>query len=461
MKKFAFFFAALCACLISCNKEISDPQNDVTTPEVAMQTVTITATINDDVTKTSYAGGTTFSWTAGDEISVLCSDNVFRTFTANSTGTTTTFSGTLPSEVSLGDYAFFPADAGHLREGLKFSLPESKDLTGHPSADMPMVGDKGDKNTYSFMHCSGASKFTLTNIPSSIVAVEVSFVSASLKLSGLFGVFKSAGEWRWNADGGSTTSEKTFTRKVSVVNHTAEVYLPYAWGTNMWANNTVTVKGYDSSANEYAIFTGLTMKGTSDYNYVRAHVQPLTPLGMNQLGFIDWTAVSIPTFAGNGTGNNYGERIIQWKAFKDSYYLYFWYKILKEKIKFGTTSYDDSQSRFYIGLDLDNNATTGSTDSWAGNPSDGWEARIEVRPWSGTVNGSPEIAAGTNSNSWIERPVDTTLGAKVSQCGSFDATYAYLQISIPLSALGDMGSTINVRHAMQWAYYTSLESVSF
>ena len=357
MKKFAFIFAALCACMISCNKEIADPQNDVTTPAVAMQTVTITATIDDNLTKTSYAGGTTFSWTAGDEISVLCSDNVFRTFTANSTGTTTTFSGTLPSEVSLGDYAFFPADAGHLREGLKFSIPESKDLTGHPSADMPMVGDKGEGNVYSFMHCSGASKFTLTNIPSSIVAVEVSFVSASLKLSGLFGVFKSAGEWRWNADGGSTVSEKTFARKVSVVNHQAEVYLPYAWGATMWANNTVTVKGYDSSANEYTLYSDITMKGTSDYTYVRAHVQPLTPLILNNLNRVDWSSIS--GYSGDG---NYAA----FKVSSDDYYIYFYSKVKKDQVKWGTTDgAGENGTYIYYGVDTDKNSTTG-TDFWGG-----------------------------------------------------------------------------------------------
>lgn len=358
MKKIVVIFAALCVCMISCNKELTDSQNNVTAPEVAMKIVTITATIDDDLTKTSYAGGTTFSWTAGDEISVLCSDDVFHTFTANSTGTTTTFTGSLPDGVSLGSYAFFPADAGHTREGLKFNIPEEKDLTSHPSADLPMVGDKGEGNAYSFMHCSGAALFSLKNIPSNIVAVEISFVSASLKLSGLFGVFKSgpsSDEWRWNAAGGSTTSEKTFKRKVSVINHQAEVYLPYAWGANMWANNSVTIKGYDSSDNEYAIITDKTMKGDGSYDYVRAHVRPLTPLILNNLDRIDWSGIS--GYSGDG---NYAA----FKVTSDDYYIYFYSKVKKGQVKWGTTDgAGENGTYIYYGVDTDKNASTG-TDFW-------------------------------------------------------------------------------------------------
>ncbi len=323
MKKIALVFTALCTCMLfSCKQEIATPQDPEITPESGMQTVTITASIAE--TKTSYSESGSdliFSWTAGDQISVLCTDGNFYTFTANSTAATTTFTGVIPDGVSLGSYAFFPADAGHTYSGLKFSIPEEKDLTSHMSADMPMVGDKGDGNAYSFMHCSGALKFTLANIPSEFVSVKISFVSASLKLSGLFGVFKSSEQWRWNAAGGSTVSEKTFTRKVRVTNHTAEVYLPYAWGANMWANNTVTIKAYDSSDNEYAIITDKTMKGDGSYNFVRAHVRPLTPLILNNLERIDWSDAGVAT----STLDDWQTSTVgltELKATADNYYLY-------------------------------------------------------------------------------------------------------------------------------------------
>lgn len=467
MKRLALIFTALCVCLtISCNKEVADSQGEVTTPEATMQTITITASMAD--TKTAYTVDPSddtklkFSWTAGDQISVYCSDGNFYTFTANSSAATTTFTGAIPTGKTLGSPAFFPADAGHDLANYKYHIPESKDLTAHPSADIPMIGTKGSGNDYSFTHCCGATKLTVENIPDTFVALEISIKSPSLKLSGTFSVFTSEGFYRWNPAATDSDSEKTFTRKVAVSSHTASIYIPYASGSDWWGQNVVNVTGYDSSDTPTELITDKTM-GSSIGTVARGHVLPLTPLGLNQLGYIDWSNVSIPTFAGNGTGHNYGERIIQWKAYKDSYYLYFWYKILKEKIKWpsSNTSYADSESRIYIGLDLDNDPTTGSSDSWADIPADGWESRIEVRPWSGAVKGSPEIVAGPNSSSWIEKPVGTTLGVKVSQYGTFDATYAYLQVSIPLSALGSVGATINARHGMQWGYYTSLESVSF
>ena len=319
MKKYAFILAAICACMVlSCTKETPKFEEDHAAP--AMRTVTITASIDDVLTKTSYAGGTTFSWTKGDKISVMCSDGEFRTFTADKTASASTFTGEVPEGVTLGDYALFPADANHVYSGLKYNLPEYKDLTQHPSSDLPMVGDKNEDDSYSFMHCTGAALFTLDNIPSNIVSVKVTFVSASLKLSGLFGVFKSSEQWRWNADAGSTDSEKTFSRRVNVVNGKAEVYLPYAWGAQMWANNTVSVTGYDSSDNEYSLVAGKTMKGTSSYTYVRAHIQPLKPLVLSNLNSIDWTAEDVATSILDASDSR--KCLTELKATADSYFMY-------------------------------------------------------------------------------------------------------------------------------------------
>ena len=95
MKKYAFILAAICACLVlSCTKE--NPKFEEENASPAMKTVTITASIDDVLTKTSYADGTTFSWTKGDQISVYCSDGNFYPFTADETGATSTFTGSIP-----------------------------------------------------------------------------------------------------------------------------------------------------------------------------------------------------------------------------------------------------------------------------------------------------------------------------------------------------------------------------
>ncbi len=456
MKKFLALFVALCAGLaVSCNTESLPIEN---ANQAGMKAVSITATIN-DITKTSYTGAGVFSWTAGDEISVLCSDGNFYTFTAASSAASSVFNGMIPEGESIGDKAYFPADAGHTDDS--FSLPYYKDISAHTSADIPMVGTKGAGDAYSFVHCAGAAMITIKNIPDGFTAATITVASThssdpayNYKLSGLFYLHADP---KWDGAYAVAANENIYSRKVAVVGNTATLYLPCPAGANNWVPNVLNVTGHNGVENVPLVSNkAMGALGTVD----RAHIKPIKPLVLSRLGCIDWTDGGIASFAGNGEGSNYGERIMQWKVTSDAAYLYFYYKITKSKIKWGTDSYLDSASTIYIGLDLDNNAATGSTDSWAGMTAEGWESQIQVKPWSGTTEGSPEVIPGDNANSWIEQPVGTTLGTKVSQRCTFDASYAYLELCIPRSALGAMSSTIKVRHEMQWGYYTSAESFS-
>ena len=290
-----------------------------------MRTVTITASIDDVLTKTSYAGGTTFSWTKGDKISVMCSDGEFRTFTADATGNSSSFTGAIPESVELGSYAFFPADDNYT-SSRNFYIPEYKDLSETGSADLPMIGSKGSDESFSFQHCSGAVLFTLENIPNNIQAVEISFESASLKLSGSFyidgpndQIALGAGCY-WTARGGNTTSEKTFTRKVKVESdHTAHVYLPYAATASMYAANTVNIKGVDNNGNSSVLLENKTMKAISGYTFALAHVKPLAPLVLSNLNSIDWTAEDVATSILDASDSR--KCLTELKATADSYFM--------------------------------------------------------------------------------------------------------------------------------------------
>ena len=403
MKNIALFFTAISALFaISCNKEAVSNETNLP-PVEGMKIVTFSATVAKEATKTSYSGEGTFSWTAGDEISVACSNGSYYTFTATKSGSKTSFTGYIPEGTDIGTRAYFPADPDHA--DTKFCVTKEKDLRSHPSADLPMVGTGskvGDDYKFSFSHCSGAALLTIDNIPSGIKYVEISVENASLNLSGQFTLSKvgDTDDYNWEPKAKGSDHE-FYIRKVNVSDNKAQMYLPYASepGTNMWGATTINVTGYDKDDVPTALITGKSMKALGTFN--RAEVKPLTPLGVNQLGYIDWTDGSIASFAGNGEGHNYGERIIQWKASSDEYYLYFYYKILKEKIKWDAEggSYAGSSSKIYIGLDLDNDSSSGSSDSFAGIPAAGWEATIEVRPWSGTTQGSPEVIPGENANS--------------------------------------------------------------
>lgn len=318
MKDKVLFAAFVVCAFISCTKAIENVKEnnelikqEETTPTSGMRMVTITASI-EDATKTSYAVDGTFSWTAGDKISIIGNDNNPYTFTANGSGTSTTFTGTIPDGV-LGDRAYFPADAGHTPT--KFSLPYSKDVTGHDSADIPMVGTKGEGNAYEFKHCAGAALLTIENFPNDVISATITIASThgtdpayNYKLSGLFTIQDGP---KWDGAYATETNDNIYSRKVSVSGNTAKLYIPCPAGANNWVPNKLTVVGHTSSS-DVPIFTNKNMKKLGTVN--RAHVMPLTPLVIYSEP--DFSAVS-PT-AGGATHN----QIAELKAYADKGYLH-------------------------------------------------------------------------------------------------------------------------------------------
>ena len=144
MKRFAFIFAALAAFAIFCNKEV--PETPEQSAPAGMKMVTITASVDEAATKTTYTPDVTdptllkFSWSKGDQISVMGTDYVFYTLTAASDGPATTFTGWIPEGVTLRQEAFYPADEATNRTdgSYYFNIPKYKDLSESFSADLPM-----------------------------------------------------------------------------------------------------------------------------------------------------------------------------------------------------------------------------------------------------------------------------------------------------------------------------------
>ena len=306
MKKYYVILAAVAAFFTtSCTKETAV---DTVAP-AGMKEVTLTA--NTEVTKTSYDASGKFSWTKGDQISVWCSDEQFHTFTATESGASVVFSAMLPENVSLGWYAFFPADDNHA--DCKFNIPSYKDLSATNSADIPMVGEQDPDGAYLFKHCVGAAKITVTNVPDFCETVEISVATLKLKVSGLFSIYHDSTDptvWTWSAAyGGSFAtpagpdSELVYARRVKVVNGTATIYLPYEWASQdgLRHDSTVDVKGFDSSNKEYSLLKGKVLGALGDFT--RANVLQVKPLQLPAYvppvdwSKVDWTsdAVATPT----------------------------------------------------------------------------------------------------------------------------------------------------------------------
>lgn len=175
-----------------------------------------------------------------------------------------------------------------------------------------------------------------------------------------------------------------------------------------------------------------------------------TPAGIKVDGeFDDWAGeTELP-------GDN--NRFFGWKASSDKDNLYFYYKINASKIKFdGAADGYNWKSYIYIGLDLDNNASTGYQGEGGGAGNDGGlEALALVFPWRGATEGSPECFKGEDTQGKIEFPVGTESGKFVTTAGKMDGDYCHIEISIPRSAVGSpaSGATITVNNAMN--YYPS------
>ena len=130
---------------------------DVTEPECG--TDSIQALLPE--TKTSFSDEGSFSWEAGDALSVADGSGTFSTFTLKEGAGTSKarFSGTY-TDGTPGEIAFSPAGSHSLTQ---FVLPSSYTWQ-EGCSNAPMLGRRGSAG-YTFRHLGGVMRFTFTNIP--------------------------------------------------------------------------------------------------------------------------------------------------------------------------------------------------------------------------------------------------------------------------------------------------------
>ena len=290
--------------------------------------MTITASIEGAETKTSYDADGKFSWTKGDQISVMGTGYGFYTLTATSDGPTTTFTGYIPEGVELRQEAFYPADPGTNRTdgSYYFNIPQYKDLSASGSADLPMGAYSGTEK-YEFKHITGAALLTFTNFPADVETAEISIVNARLKLTGTFNAYLSSGLWTWNSKADVAEEERTLIRKVPVVDGQAQIYMPYN-GSLWWDyTSTINIKGFDAQGNEYVLLKDKTMK-PDEASAVRGVVKKYTALALPDyvpeadLTKVDWNAENVQVYDLPGKASSSRQALRQVKVVADKYYVY-------------------------------------------------------------------------------------------------------------------------------------------
>lgn len=259
-------FVALILAMVACSREEAVTTQQEPEVEPGYKVLTIQAS-QSDFTKTSYANDKAFSWSVGDEISVLChngEEDFWQTFKATTAAATSTFTATVPSGVTTGNSsgnraAMYPASSEHGTSfwGLSFHIPAERDFRassgGHTSAAIPMMAIGTDSDSYSFVNLTGAAKFSFTGL--SCQSVKFVFTVGSVKLNGSYNVFDynetSAVGARWNAANAGSESEKTVTYYGDVVDGKVSFYLPYATG-GIWGYSTLTLTNAETGAVLYS-----------------------------------------------------------------------------------------------------------------------------------------------------------------------------------------------------------------
>ena len=165
MKKILYFAVACAGILaISCQKDSNS--NDVKEASKG-RVVTLSASV--DALKTTYADDKTFSWVAGDAISVMVSNGEETKaveFTTEQSGASVFFTGTLEEGYDFTGKAFYPSNMSPRDTAGTYalSLPSKISDTKNPLSAIPLVGELDGETLY-FHTAVGVMKFTVKNIP--------------------------------------------------------------------------------------------------------------------------------------------------------------------------------------------------------------------------------------------------------------------------------------------------------
>ena len=166
MKKIALFALAALA-LMSCQREVVDPQES----SVPTYTVTITARLAQ--TRTDYDDAGKFSWSAGDKINVLITNGTVQkqaVFTTAEAGPEVQFTGEVDEGFTVGADAAFALDFN--AEKKAWCFPERLPVDPvKPLAGLPLFGAKDAGGLFQFKTATGILKFTVENVPVETAAV--------------------------------------------------------------------------------------------------------------------------------------------------------------------------------------------------------------------------------------------------------------------------------------------------
>ena len=456
MKRFYIpFLLVAAAAVAACNVKV-----DIEEPADGSYIYTLNASALDVETKTDYDSEGTFSWSAGDAISVLFHNgetNKFFTLTTTGSGANATFSGTIDSGYTVGAsdgtsedlkiWALFPASDNHEYtpgSNPNFYVQPSVDFTtSHFSANIPMYALNAAEGSMSFLNLASTYKFIVKNIKTGVD--KVTFRIHNQTTYGL------SGSWPIHADlylkydyasPGSAKSTLTYTSAVTSNQAVFYVSCRY-WGnfqpiiTVTNANTGVDIKTFTATKALQPTYKNKIQPVTLDVNDGNYYTPAVTIDG----NFSDWDGVT--EYAGTRPGGSSNTRISAWKMTSDAYNVYVYMKLVTEKI---------TDARYiYVGFDTDNDESTGSLH---GNIP-GVEQYVVVYP--AVASSDPvSFVQGADPRSTVNGSSDGTLTTWGVYGTGSDAAYSFVELCIPRSKVS-LGSAGTVSVAISYDSYNTIK----
>lgn len=463
MKKLFLFAILLTMVMVGCSEKISTLESN-SKDTVAPQVVTLYAHAS-EVTRTSYAGDKTFSWTAGDKISVLyhndLNEPVWVEFTASTSAASSAFTATVPGGLTIGapttgvQWALYPANENHVYTNdstIGFAQAAVVDGT---TAKIPMIATlaSGSSDAYHFRQMGGALKFTVKNIRTEVSRIRLEFNTSwgDKYVSGVFSV--------QNPDSAtpsivynSMTSDasRLISATANVESNNSVVYLPLPV-LEAWASFYINVYDADNGVLlcQKKISSGCVTASRQRIDAVNDLTLPdvdrSRPIQIDGYISSDWSGSGIYSFVSENPN-----RIKTWKATSDADYIYFLFQLVKAKINTSSPRWGN-----FICSGFDFVAESGGTTVNNYHLGDGLEAFSINYFVSSVEDGKIIFVNGEETNGNIECPVQTDTGNHVITAGFVDGDDAWVEMSIRRDQIGATASGITMTAIHSFDYYNT------
>ena len=369
------------AVMTACEKQ---PAIETPVNENEPYVFTLKATSPDIDTKTEYSSTGVFSWSSGDQISVIFNngtENKYFTLTTSDTGATANFSGTIDAGYTIGELssgkkiALYPAsDHKYVaadQKPIKFNIPAVIDFTAsHYSANMPLYAEGDADNNFAFENLACGYKFKFTEVSASKAKLVVQSQN-TYQLSGDIPIHSGPYIDNGFADIGSQNGSLTLIANVE--DETVTFFVPFRYYAPFFPIITL----YDADTDE-VLYTK-TANGAGQINSI-GHIKPFS---ISVTGYvysfpsqynIDWNSETV-SGEGDSSSSNSGIKVIKAKA--DASYLYIYFVVDKNKLTTDPANEFANQAVFYLGDESDANCTHtswiwGGTETYTADATGGW-----------------------------------------------------------------------------------------